>query len=61
MAFPDDLDAGGPLRSREHLTALFEETTSGIMWEQYGVVGDVLVCILCRPFSKLRFLLMFLW
>jgi hypothetical protein len=45
MAFPDNLDAGGPLRSREHLKVLFEETAPGIMWDQYGVVGDVLVCI----------------
>jgi hypothetical protein len=45
MAFPDALDTGGPLRSREHLTVLFQETTPGIMWDQYGVVGDVLVRI----------------
>ena len=31
MAFPDDLDAGGLLRSREHLDVLFEETTPTIM------------------------------
>jgi Plavaka transposase len=43
MAFPDNLDAGGPPRSREHLEILFEETIAGIMWDQYGVVGDVLV------------------
>jgi hypothetical protein len=53
MAFPDDLDAGGPLRSREHLEILFEATTPGIMWDQYGVVGDVLVGIPCHPFSTL--------
>jgi hypothetical protein len=45
MAFPDALDMGGPLCSREHLTILFKETTPGIMWDQYSVVGDVLVCI----------------
>ncbi|KAN0124616.1 hypothetical protein V8E53_001577 [Lactarius tabidus] len=44
-AFPDALDTGGPLRSREHLEVLFEETTPGIMWDQFGAVGDVL------PFS----------
>ncbi|KAI9431349.1 hypothetical protein H4582DRAFT_2062851 [Lactarius indigo] len=42
MAFPDDLDTGGPLRSREHLHVLFEETTPGIMWDQYGVAGDAM-------------------
>jgi hypothetical protein len=47
MAFPDDLDAGGPLRSREHMEVLFEEVTPGIMWDQYGAVGDVLVHVLC--------------
>ncbi|KAF8257621.1 hypothetical protein EI94DRAFT_1774396 [Lactarius quietus] len=41
-AFPDDLDTGGLLRSREHLNALFEKTTTNIMWDQYGVVGNVL-------------------
>ncbi|KAN0133618.1 hypothetical protein V8E53_008565 [Lactarius tabidus] len=44
-AFPDALDTGGLLRSREHLEVLFEETTPGIMWDQFGAVGDVL------PFS----------
>ena len=33
------------MRSQEHLEVLFEETTPGIMWGQYGVVGDILVCI----------------
>ncbi|KAI9436911.1 hypothetical protein H4582DRAFT_2111949 [Lactarius indigo] len=37
MAFPDNLDTGGPLHSREHLHVLFEETTPGIMWDQYGI------------------------
>ncbi|KAI9436926.1 hypothetical protein H4582DRAFT_2077977 [Lactarius indigo] len=36
----NDLDTGGPLRSREHLHVLFEETTPGIMWDQYGIAGD---------------------
>ena len=49
MAFPDELDAGGPLRSREHLQVLFEETTPGIMWDQYGIAGDVVVRIPHRP------------
>lgn len=55
--FPDDLDTGGPLRSREHLDVLFEETTPGIMWDQYGVVADVLVSISRRPFVYLTSLL----
>ncbi|KAH9061851.1 hypothetical protein EDB83DRAFT_2315615 [Lactarius deliciosus] len=42
MAFPDNLDAGGSLRTREHLDTLFEETTPGIMWDQYGVAGDTM-------------------
>jgi hypothetical protein len=51
MDFPDDLDAGGPLHAREQLDILFQETTPGIMWDQYGVVRDVLVCISHRPFA----------
>ncbi|KAH8980015.1 hypothetical protein EDB92DRAFT_1937210 [Lactarius akahatsu] len=42
MAFPDNLDTGGSLRTREHLDTLFEETTPGIMWDQYGVAGDTM-------------------
>ncbi|KAF8267186.1 hypothetical protein EI94DRAFT_1841881 [Lactarius quietus] len=42
IAFSDDLDTGGPLHSREHLKALFDTMTTNIMWDQYGVVGDVL-------------------
>ncbi|KAH8985962.1 hypothetical protein EDB86DRAFT_3065949 [Lactarius hatsudake] len=41
MAFPDNLDAGGSLRTREHLDTLFEETTPGIMWDQYSVAADM--------------------
>jgi hypothetical protein len=53
MAYPDDLDAGGLLRSQEHLNALFEETTPAIMWDQFGVVGDALVSTLLRPLLAL--------
>ncbi|KAH8987556.1 hypothetical protein EDB86DRAFT_3065712 [Lactarius hatsudake] len=42
MAFPDNLDAGGSLRTQEHLDTLFEETTPSIMWDQYGVAGDTM-------------------
>ncbi|KAH8979151.1 hypothetical protein EDB92DRAFT_1955468 [Lactarius akahatsu] len=38
----DNLDTGGSLRTREHLDTLFEETTPGIMWDQYGVAGDTM-------------------
>jgi hypothetical protein len=50
MAFLDDLDVGVPLCSQEHLTILFEDTTPGIMWDQYSVVGDVLAHIHHCPF-----------
>jgi hypothetical protein len=53
MAFPDNLDAGGLLRSREHLNTLHEDTTPAIMWDQYGVVGDALVSTFRRPFALL--------
>ncbi|KAH8984531.1 hypothetical protein EDB86DRAFT_3084417 [Lactarius hatsudake] len=38
----NNLDAGGSLRTREHLDTLFEETTPSIMWDQYGVAGDTM-------------------
>lgn len=50
LAFPDDLDAGAPLRSREHLDILSADTNYGIMWDQYGVAGDTLVCVNVFPF-----------
>ena len=48
MAYPDNLDAGGLLHSQEHLETLFEEMTPTIMWDQYGVVSDILVSTLCQ-------------
>jgi hypothetical protein len=51
MAFPDNLDTGGLLHSREHLGILFEEITPGVMWDEFGVVGDVLVRVLCTLYS----------
>ncbi|KAF8263163.1 hypothetical protein EI94DRAFT_1807666 [Lactarius quietus] len=46
ITFPDDLDAGGPLRSREHLKALFETMTTNIMWDQYA--NDLVLAIQYR-------------
>ena len=44
-ALPDNLDAGGPLHSREHIEVLFEETSPGMRQNEYGVFSDALVCI----------------
>ncbi len=52
MSFPDNLDIGGPLRCQEHLGVLFKETTPGIMWDQYGMVGNLFVHISRCPFAN---------
>lgn len=45
----DDLDRDGALlRTREHTEFLVREFELGDLWHSYGVVGDIVVCILSR-------------
>ncbi|KAG1724132.1 hypothetical protein EDB19DRAFT_1897950 [Suillus lakei] len=42
FAYPDDLDSGeGGLRSREVVDTLCDEVDSGVLWEEWGVISDV--------------------
>ena len=39
-----DLTVANGRRSREHTEALVSEFELGVLWEEYGLVGDVVVC-----------------
>jgi hypothetical protein len=39
-----DLDGGGGRRSRDHTELLVSELELGVLWEEYGLVGDIVVC-----------------
>ena len=46
-----DLTVTGGWRSREHTEALVSEFELGVLWDEYGLVGDLVVCIrLVGPF-----------
>jgi len=32
-------------RCQEHTNAVVEELELGILWDEYGLVGDIIVCI----------------
>jgi hypothetical protein len=38
-----DLDGGGGRRSREHTELLVNEFELGTLWDEYGLVGDIIV------------------
>jgi hypothetical protein len=44
-AAKNNLDGGGGRRSRQHTDVLVREFELGILWEEYGLVGDVVVCL----------------
>ncbi|KAG2149121.1 uncharacterized protein EDB93DRAFT_1240432 [Suillus bovinus] len=44
LAFPSNLDEGGVSRSREHTDALVDSVDFGILWDEYGIIGELVVC-----------------
>lgn len=44
-AHKNDLDAGGGRRSRDHTELLVSELELGVLWEEYGLVGDIVVSL----------------
>ncbi len=42
-ARPEDLDGEGGRRSREHTELLVHELELGVLWDEYGLVGDIVV------------------
>lgn len=48
-----DLDAEGPVRrSHEHTDLLVEELELGVLWDEYGLVGDIVVSSIFVSFSQ---------
>ena len=43
MALPKNLDGDSLPRCREHSNILVETLELGILWDEYGLVGDVVV------------------
>ncbi|KAG1869708.1 hypothetical protein C8R48DRAFT_771097 [Suillus tomentosus] len=41
LAFPTRLDDGGVSRSREHTDALVDSVSFGILWDEYGIIGEL--------------------
>ena len=44
-AHQNDLDGGGGRRSRDHTELLVSELELGVLWDEYGLVGDIVVCL----------------
>jgi hypothetical protein len=40
-------------RSQPHTELLVEEFELGTLWDEYGLVGDIIVCIHFHPFLYL--------
>jgi hypothetical protein len=47
---PADLDGESTRRSREHTEALVEALELGVLWDEYGLVGDIVVRTIPFPF-----------
>ena len=41
----NDLDGGGGLRFRDHTELLVSEYELGVLWDEFGLVGDIVVCV----------------
>jgi hypothetical protein len=44
-AHQNNLDGGGGRRSRDHTELLVSELELGVLWDEYGLVGDIVVCL----------------
>ena len=40
-----NLDGGGGRRSCDHTELLVSELELGVLWDEYGLVGDIVVCL----------------
>jgi hypothetical protein len=55
-ASSENLDGGVSIRRcREHNDVLVEQKELGDLWDNYGLVGDVVVSIYCYSFLSLFF------
>ena len=44
-AHQNDLDGGGGRWSCDHTELLVSELELGVLWDEYGLVGDIVVCL----------------
>jgi hypothetical protein len=51
-ARPEDLDGEGGRRSREHTELLVRELELGALWNEYGLVGDIVVRLHASSFRN---------
>ena len=52
----DNLDGGGGRRCREHTEVLAEAFGLGDLWQDYGIVGDVVVGVFSLYFEAISYL-----
>jgi hypothetical protein len=45
-----DLDGGGGWRSHEHMEVLMSRFDLGTLWDKYGLIRDIIVCLLLSSF-----------
>jgi hypothetical protein len=45
MSHRSELDIKSLCRCRDHTEALIEEATHGILWDEYGIVADLVVSL----------------
>ena len=46
LAFPNDLDGGGPPRTLEVTQALTDEFLVGVLWDEWGIDCNVVVSVI---------------
>jgi hypothetical protein len=57
----NDLDSGHhACRSQAHTELLVEEFELGMLWDEYGLVGDIVVCLLLSTVAGFLTSLIFL-
>ena len=44
-AHQNDLDGGSGHRSRDHTELLVSELELGVLWDEYGLIGDIVACL----------------
>ena len=56
-ARPDDLDGESTRRTRAHSDTIVEELELGVLWDEYGLIGDIVV----RFFIPFPFCVLLFW
>lgn len=52
---PENLDEKSPRRCREHWETIVKAFELGTLWDEYGVVGDIVVRLNLKLFTALHF------